>query len=61
METDGYSLYDNSFILKTADRGEARPREMLLKHGAGVLSDNELLQVLLGSGTKGRPVERVAG
>ena len=34
---------------------------MLLKHGAGVLSDKELLQVLLGSGTKGRPVETVAG
>ncbi|MFB4475639.1 UPF0758 domain-containing protein, partial [Oceanobacillus caeni] len=31
---------------------EDRPRERLLKHGAGHLSNQELLAILLGSGTK---------
>ncbi|HOU66442.1 MAG TPA: hypothetical protein PK861_10460, partial [Thermomonas sp.] len=31
-----------------------RPREKLLAHGAGSLSDAELLAIFLGSGTAGR-------
>ena len=61
MKDDGCSLYDRAVPLDTAQIGGDGPREILLKHGAGVLSDKELLQVLLGSGTKGRPVETVAG
>ena len=33
---------------------EQRPREKLLLHGAGILSDAELLAVCLGSGVRGR-------
>lgn len=33
---------------------QERPREKLLAHGAGALSDAELLAVLLGSGTRGK-------
>ncbi len=35
---------------------EERPRERLLRHGAGVLGDRELLAVLLGTGTSGQSV-----
>ncbi|MFN0096334.1 MAG: DNA repair protein RadC [Dehalococcoidia bacterium] len=35
---------------------DERPRERLLRHGPGVLSDAELLAVLLGSGTRGENV-----
>lgn len=35
---------------------EERPRERLLSHGAQVLTDAELLAVLLGTGTQGRSV-----
>ncbi len=35
---------------------EERPRERLLRHGARVLSDAELLAVLLGTGAPGKPV-----
>ena len=35
---------------------EARPREKLLAQGASALTDQELLAVLLGTGTRGRPV-----
>lgn len=35
---------------------EERPREKLLQRGAGILSDAELLAVLLGSGVAGRNV-----
>ncbi|MFH0881340.1 MAG: UPF0758 domain-containing protein, partial [Lentisphaerota bacterium] len=37
-----------------------RPREKLLHRGAAALSDQELLAILLGSGTKGRDVFQVA-
>lgn len=37
-----------------------RPREMLQKHGPEVLSDTELLAVLLGSGTQGMGVGALA-
>lgn len=33
---------------------EERPRERLLRHGAGTLSDAELLAIFLGSGSRGR-------
>ncbi|MFO8064097.1 MAG: RadC family protein [Spirochaetota bacterium] len=36
------------------------PREKLLAHGAEHLSDQELVTVLLGSGTRGKPVYRLA-
>ena len=36
------------------------PREKLLAHGASRLSDRELVTVLLGTGTKGKPVEQLA-
>lgn len=35
---------------------DERPRERLLRHGASVLSDAELLAVLLGTGTQGQTV-----
>jgi DNA repair protein RadC len=35
---------------------DERPRERLLRHGPGVLSDAELLAVLLGTGTQGQTV-----
>lgn len=35
---------------------DERPRERLLRHGAGVLADAEVLAVLLGTGTAGQPV-----
>jgi len=37
-----------------------RPREKLLEHGAQVLSDAELLALLLGSGTRGRNAVELA-
>lgn len=37
-----------------------RPREMLRKHGPGILSDAELLAVILGSGTRGMGVGALA-
>lgn len=37
-----------------------RPREKLLEQGAEALSDTELLAVILGSGTKGRPVSEIS-
>ena len=39
---------------------ELRPREVLAKHGAGMLSDTELLAVILGSGTRDKGVGRLA-
>lgn len=36
--------------------GDERPRERLLKHGAEILSDAELLAILLGSGLSGENV-----
>jgi DNA repair protein RadC len=38
----------------------ARPREKLLSSGASSLSDEELLQILIGSGTKKHPVPMLA-
>jgi DNA repair protein RadC len=37
-----------------------RPREKLLRAGAGALGDNELIAVVLGSGVRGRDALRVA-
>ena len=37
-----------------------RPRERLIKHGAGALSDVELLSLMLGSGGGGKSVYRLA-
>ncbi|NPA32002.1 MAG: JAB domain-containing protein [Aquificae bacterium] len=39
---------------------ELRPREKLLKHGAQTLSDEELLAVVLGSGTRGTDVLKLS-
>ncbi|HUP63995.1 MAG TPA: DNA repair protein RadC [Thermoanaerobaculia bacterium] len=39
---------------------DERPRERMLLHGAGTLSDAELLAILLGSGTRGRSAIDVA-
>ena len=39
---------------------EERPRERLLNKGAEQLSDVELIAVILGSGTKGNGVNKVA-
>lgn len=38
-----------------------RPREKLLRKGAAALSDQELLAVLLGKGTRGMDVMKLAG
>ena len=38
-----------------------RPREKLLRKGAAALSDQELLAVLLGKGTPGMDVMKLAG
>lgn len=40
---------------------EERPRERMERHGAGALSDSELLAILVRSGTAGHDVMRVAG
>lgn len=40
---------------------ESRPRERLLQNGPGVLSDTELLALLLGSGRRGASAIEVAG
>jgi DNA repair protein RadC len=40
--------------------GALRPREKLLRFGPGGLNQSELLAVLLGTGTKGRSVVRIA-
>jgi DNA repair protein RadC len=40
---------------------ESRPREKLARQGARSLSDQELLAVMLGSGTRGMPVHALAG
>src|SRR5262245_9621145 len=37
-----------------------RPREKLLRHGAGALGDNELVALVLGSGARGADVLGVA-
>ena len=39
---------------------EERPREKLLARGPGALSDTELVAILLGTGTHGRPVLELA-
>ncbi len=39
---------------------EQRPRERMSSHGALSLSDNELLSILIGSGTKNNPVSMLA-
>lgn len=36
--------------------GDERPREKLLRHGPGVLSDAELIAIIAGSGTRGENV-----
>lgn len=47
--TDGYrTIHDLA--------GDERPREKLLRHGPGVLSDAELIAILTGSGTRGENV-----
>ena len=45
----------------TAWRGNDRPRERLLEVGAGALTNRELLTLLIGSGTAGRPAADIAG
>ncbi|MFP4492575.1 MAG: RadC family protein [Puniceicoccaceae bacterium] len=40
---------------------EERPRERMERHGAGALSDSELLAILVRSGTAGHDVMRVSG
>ncbi|SMC02626.1 DNA replication and repair protein RadC [Sulfobacillus thermosulfidooxidans DSM 9293] len=40
---------------------EERPRERLMRHGAKVLGDRELLAVLLGTGTSGQSVLELSG
>jgi DNA repair protein RadC len=49
----------NSLSIREWPKSE-RPREKLLEHGAQVLSDAELLALLLGSGIKGRSAVDVA-
>ncbi len=39
---------------------EDRPRERLLKHGADKLSNQEILSILIGSGSKNDPVQLLA-
>jgi DNA repair protein RadC len=40
---------------------DSRPREKLAQQGARALSDQELLAIMLGSGTRGVPVRSLAG
>ncbi len=40
--------------------GELQPREKAFQYGISVLSDRELMKILIGSGQKGRPVEKIA-
>ncbi len=48
-ETSGYrTIHDLA--------GDERPREKLLRHGPGVLSDAELIAIIAGSGTRGENV-----
>ncbi len=39
---------------------QERPRERLFAHGPDMLSDTELIAIVLGSGTRGRPVSELA-
>lgn len=41
--------------------GELQPREKAFQYGISVLNDNELLKILIGSGQRGRPLEKIAG
>jgi DNA repair protein RadC len=46
--------------LTPSPQADERPRERLLRHGAAVLTDAELLAVVLRTGTPGRPVIALA-
>ena len=46
--------------LQAHELGEDRPRERLLSGGAALLETSDLIAVLLGTGTAGRPVEVLA-
>lgn len=50
---------DNYFTMTELPE-ELRPRELLISRGAEYLSDVQLLQILIGSGTKGRGVHLLA-
>lgn len=51
--TNKNAVLDTSYV-------EERPRERLVRSGPSVLSDRELVSLLIGWGTRGRPVTRVA-
>jgi DNA repair protein RadC len=55
-EGDGQRLFSSPLTLPLEDR----PREKLIRHGPGTLSDQELLAVFLVSGIKGRNVTILA-
>ncbi|MFI5344295.1 MAG: UPF0758 domain-containing protein [Chlamydiales bacterium] len=52
MSLANYSIYDLP--------EEERPRERLVRYGSEFLSTSELIALILGSGTKARPVLQLA-
>ena len=50
----------SSLMIKDVPK-EDRPRERLLKHGAPSLSNQELLAIILGTGTREESVMTLAG
>lgn len=53
-------MKENSILTIKQWAPEDRPCEKIQQHGAQILSDAELLAVLIGSGTKGRSAVEVA-
>lgn len=54
-----YRITKGYCTLREADISD-RPREKLSRLGAEALTDEELLMLIIGSGTQGRPVESIA-
>jgi len=52
QDENEYTIRKNSKSIKEW-REDERPREKLIKNGASILSDSELLAILISSGTKG--------
>lgn len=51
----------NKKIYTIKSRGDLLPREKARQYGVAVLNDKELLKILIGSGQKGCPVDKIAG
>ena len=50
----------NGIVKKNGDRNKPDVREKVMEHGFSFLFDEELVMLILGSGTKGMPIELMA-